>query len=144
VRPDESIETPLHKGIGIANVLHMEILLNSTIVDPRTCFIGGLHLSFSKIRLVEVSLELVRTETVNQSHEDVIAHFEVLDGSTVKGVIIPLRFHIGHLNCWPAPKDPKVVVEYAIRVSGLDEQDGKYVKLLPVTFAFRKPAAPSK
>jgi vacuolar protein sorting-associated protein 26 len=138
VRPEEIHETPLRKGIGITNVLHMEVLLRSTVVDPRIGFFGALHLSLAKIRIVNVQLELIRKERINDYHERLITQFEVLDGATVKGVMIPIRFYTGNLNLWPSPKDPSVNVEYAIRVFAQDEPGEKYVKYLPVSFAFPK------
>jgi vacuolar protein sorting-associated protein 26 len=139
VRPEDVESVPLTKGIGVTNLLHLEVLLQSTVVDPRVGFVGCLYFALAKIRIVEIALDLIRREAIGQETFDtVLKRFEILDGSPVKGVLIPIRFFIGDLNVWPVPRVLGVVVSYAICVNGKDEQGGKYVKQIPVRFAFKK------
>jgi vacuolar protein sorting-associated protein 26 len=141
LRSEEYVETPLCKQIGIVNVLHIQVRLKSTVIDPRGCFVGLVNLPLAKIRLVALCFQLMRKETGREVHEEVIAKFEVLDGATVKGVLIPVRFYVAGLGLWPAPKDQRGTVEYGMRVFGLDERDEQYQKDLPVSFAFVRTAA---
>jgi vacuolar protein sorting-associated protein 26 len=139
VRPEDVEIIPLHKGIGVTNLLHLEVLLQSIVVDPRIGFIGCLYFALAKIRIIAISLELIRREAIGEeTYETVLKTFEVLDGSPVKGVIIPVRFFLGDLNVWPVPKELGVAVSYSICVHGLDEAGGKYIRQIPVRFAFKK------
>jgi hypothetical protein len=139
VRPEDVKIAPLQKGIGVTNLLHLEVLLQSTVVDLWTGFIGGIYFALAKIRIVAVAIELIRRETIGaDTYDTALRRFEVLDGSPVKGVFIPIRFLVGDLNVWPVPKELGVVVSYSLCVHGLDAQGGQYVKTLPVRFMFKK------
>ncbi|OHS93061.1 Vacuolar protein sorting-associated protein 26 [Tritrichomonas foetus] len=138
VRPNDIEKTPLVKGIGITNVLHMDIILESTTVDPRVGFVGALYFELFRLRIVSVAFEIIRREIdLLGKHDSSLVNFEILDGAPVKGTLVPIRFFTGNLKLWPAPKDDKLKVEYFIKVHALDETGAIYVKLLPVNFVFQ-------
>ena len=139
VRPTDFEKTPLVKGIGITNVLHMDVLLDSTTVDPRVGFIGSLYFELFKLRIVSVSFEIIRRENYTLGTKDeVLTDFELLDGAPVKGTLVPIRLFTGNLKLWPPPKDEKLKIEYFIKVHAIDETGAVYVKLLPVQFVFKQ------
>ncbi|OHT08847.1 Vacuolar protein sorting-associated protein 26 [Tritrichomonas foetus] len=134
-------DTPLHKGIGITNVLHMDVILKSTTVDPRVGFIGYLYFALFKIRMVSVSFEVVRVESnilggYLEKTDEKLQSFEIMDGAPVKGTAIPIRMFTGGMNIWPNPKDSKFSVEYFLRVHAVDETGSLYVKNIPINFVF--------
>lgn len=126
----------------------MDIIIQSTKIDPRGAFIGILYFALFKLRIVSVSFDVVRREKYKETFYNVfedqnLVSYELLDGAPVKGCSVPIRIYIGHLNLWPAPinKEAKVTADYFLRVLAIDENGGHYVKLLPVEYAFEKPAA---
>jgi len=139
VRPESCEPTPFKKEIGLTNVLHMEVCLKSNIVDPRQEFIGCVYFLLAKIRIVSVAIELIRREEMGaEAFETSSQAFEILDGAPVRGVLIPIRFYLGELGIWPAPRDAKVAVSYSLGVVGTDDAGNLYKKRIPVRFAFKK------
>lgn len=139
IKPQNIQKTPLVKGIGITNVLHMDIIFDSTTVDPRVGFIGSLFFELFKLRITNVSFEIIQREgdIFEFKKDTTLITFEVLDGAPVRGCLIPVRFFTGGLNLWPAPKNDKISVEYFIKVHAVDETGAVYVKLHPVNFVFQ-------
>jgi vacuolar protein sorting-associated protein 26 len=138
LRPQTIEASPFIKSIGISQILHVDIIFQSITIDPGTAFIGILHFSIFKIRMVSVSFDLVRREKMYEQVETVLRNFEVLDGAPARGSIIPIRFFVGGAPVWPAPKDSKIAVEYFLRVRAMDERDTVYWKYIPVNFVFQK------
>lgn len=139
VRPQNIVKTPLSKGIGITNVLHMDIIFDSTTVDPRVGFVGALYFRLFKLRIVSVSFEIIRREgdQYGIKQDTSLICFEVLDGAPVKGTLVPIRFFTGALNLWPSPKNDKITVEHFLKVHAVDETGAVYIKLHPVNFVFQ-------
>ncbi len=106
-------------------------------------FIGFLYFSLYKIRIVSVLLDIIRKETftfaeLSDEYEETVKEFEVMDGSPVRGTLIPIRFYTGDLHLWPQPKDKYYVIEYFLRVHAVDESNGSYIKMIPINFVFPK------
>lgn len=138
VRPKDIEPAPLAKGIGIANILHIEVILQSVTVDPRVGFIGCVYFALTKMRIVSVYMHMIRIERFLEKNEVTLAKFEVLDGAPVRGTMIPLRFYTGNLDLWPAPKDNNFVIEHVLRLHAVDEKGEVYIRNIPVSFAFAK------
>ena len=147
VRPVEVVQTPFCKSIGIINVIHFDVVFQSTCADVRKCFLGALCLSLSKIRMVHINMELCRIERMHKDGECVFESeleklmiFEVMDGAPVRGTIIPMRIFVGGCKCWPSPKESgcRISCEYFFQIRGIDETGRSYKKKIPIDFVYEK------
>lgn len=145
VKLSEITETPLNKPIGIDQVMHIEVLLNSVVIDCRKEIIGALFMSLAKIRMIHMSIEIYRRETLKYptgdvSYEEKVGEWEVMDGAPVRGTLIPIRVFLAKCNCWPAPRANgcKVDVEYAMKLRGCDEKNSTYAKRIPIELLYEK------
>jgi len=121
----EIVARPLVKAIGIVKIMHIDVMIQSVVIDARKCILGALLLTLVKIRMVSMTLELHRRERISGGLVPVaekcerIASFEIMDGAPVRGTLVPVRMYIGGLGCWPAPKaTSKVRCKYWLRIRG--------------------------
>ena len=147
LRTSDIPEHSLKKSAGIENLIHLDIVIRSTVVDARQCFIGALYMTLSRIRMVKMNIELHRIEKVwyegvctLAGDDERLLKFEVMDGAPVRGTMIPMRIFLGGLKCWPSPKEPgcRITCEYFLKLRGVDEMGNSYVKKIPVEFSIEK------
>ena len=148
VFPTEIKKQPLRKMIGIRSVTHIVMMLDSSIVDPRKCFVGAIMMAGSLIRLTKMSLELYRIERVKNAQgateecNDRLGEFEIMDGTPVRGTLVPIRMFLGNWKCWASPKvnSCRISCEYMLQLVVRDDGGGVYMKRLPIELAVEKEA----
>jgi vacuolar protein sorting-associated protein 26 len=132
--------TPLKAEVGIQNVLHVEFVIQNPIFDCGGVIIGKVNFLVVKIRIVNMYLQIRRTEYFNNGiisyrNEAIIAQYEILDGMPVRGDTVPIRFYLPSVKVWPYPKSSgrNLEVKYNIRLFLLDENGKHYFKDLSDT-----------
>lgn len=132
--PPEQI-IPLKSEIGIQELLHIELVIQNPIFDVSNCLIGKIYFLKVRMRIVEMFLQIHRVEIFengvsSSKFTSLVANFELMDGSPVRGSEIPFRIHLSGVKLWPYPKESKnnLQVTYRIRFLLIDEEGKKYYK----------------
>jgi len=131
------INNPLKMEVGIEDCLHIEFEYNQQKYHLHDAIVGKIYFLLIRIKLKFMELELVRREWAG-AHADAIvesellAQFEVMDGSPVKGESIPVRFYLSPVSSKLTPTyvlpNMKFAVRYFLNVVLVDEDDRRYFK----------------
>ena len=132
---------PIHKEIGMANVLHIEFVFPKGYYGSNECVVGAAYFLLIKLRIVSMSISLYRNE-VFEGHDamftkkTVLKTYEVMDGAPCRGDHMPLRIFLGDQKFWPYIQFPgsPLTVEHYLRVVMVDENNKYYFKRLPLEF----------
>ena len=144
--PSEIAKRPVRKMIGIRSVTHILVMFDSDVIDARKCFVGAIMMAGSMIRLTKLTLELHRNEVVRdaqgntQEVNDRIGSFEIMDGTPVRGTLVPIRMFLGGWKCWPSPKvnSCRISCKYTLQLIVNDDGGGIYMKRIPVELDIEK------
>ena len=143
-RPAEVV--PIHKEIGIENILHIEFVFPSREIDCREPLVGAVYFIKVNLRIVAMSLTLFCEESylkdgIFNMDKKELKKIEIMDGSPCRGDHIPIRFFIASADIWPFDgKDTaNFNVEHYIKATLVDENGKKYYKKLNINFARYKP-----
>ena len=128
---------PLKAEVGIQDVLHVEFVIQNPVFDCGSVIIGKVHFLVVKIRIVNMCIQIMRTEQFNNGiisgkHETVISQYEILDGMPVRGDCIPIRFYLTNIKAWPFPRKTgkNLEVSYNVRFLLIDDNGKHYFKEL--------------
>ena len=126
---------PLKAEVGIQDVLHVEFVIQNPLFDCRNVILGKVHFLVVKIRIVNMFIQIMRTEQFNNGiisakHEKIISQYELLDGMPVRGDWLPIRFYLGNIKAWPFPRktEKNLEVSYKVRFLLIDDNGKHYFK----------------
>ena len=81
--------------IGLDEVLHLEFEYNKSVFHLEDVLIGRIYFSLVRLKLRAMELCILRRETstdCDTTDSEVLARYEIMDGSPGKGDTIPIRF----------------------------------------------------
>jgi vacuolar protein sorting-associated protein 26 len=145
-RPPRPI--PVHREVGITNLLHVEFVFPKRHFGSHDVVVGAVYFTLVKLRIVYMTMMFYRVEeyradlTVLQSKE-ILRTYDLMDGAPVRGEMIPIRIYMGDLNFWPYLdfNGSALKVEHYLRVKMIDENGAHYCKRMMVQFGrYRKDA----
>ena len=92
-----------------------------------------------------MELNIIRRETTGsgatnqQSDNETLSKFEIMDGAPVRGECIPVRFYLAGVDLQPTYKNVqnKFSVKYFLNLVLVDEEDRRYFKQQEI-FIWRK------
>ena len=132
---------PVHKEIGIRNILHVEFVFPKGYYRSNECVVGAAYFILVKLRVVFMSISLYRNEVYEGddaifSKKTVLKNYEIMDGPPCRGDHTPLRIFMGDENLWPFIhfRGSPLTVEHYLRVLMVDENNKCYFKRLPLEF----------
>lgn len=144
---NEEKPTPIHNVIGIQSLLHIEFVFPSKSIDYRGVLVGAAYFIAVKIRITNISLELIREEEYKgtESHYEkkvCLATYEVMDGIPVKGECIPFRFYLGGIDFEPFDQTKRfgLTADHFVRATLIDENGKRYYKKIQVDIVRKRPS----
>lgn len=144
VESDPDIDANVKMEVGIENFIQLEyeIFRSKFVLDD--CILGKIY--FIKINIPVKTMEILiykKESTGNglnkQCETNVIARYEILDGSPSEGDIIPIRIYLECYELTPTYKftDLDLSVEYYLKFVVVDNNDKNYFKQQDI-FLWRK------
>ena len=131
--------------IGIQGILQIDTFFKNFFFDVTDTVYGLMYFHLVKIRIVNVYFQVQRWETYKTKFSKVskrctVASVEVLDGTPVRGDLIPIRCFMPGIEAWPYPRNANanLTVKYRIRLLFIDENGKHYYKELGIS-VFRCP-----
>mmetsp|Transcript_46285 Transcript_46285/g.101029 ORF Transcript_46285/g.101029 Transcript_46285/m.101029 type:complete len:137 (+) Transcript_46285:494-904(+) len=126
--------------VGIEECLHIIFEYSKGVFHLRDCIIGNVEFKNIKIRLKTMELAIIKKETTGSgskfsTDESTVTKFEVMDGSPVKGEVIPIRFYLKGYDLTPTYMsiNNKFSVRYYLNMVLIDEEDRRYFKQQEIT-----------
>jgi vacuolar protein sorting-associated protein 26 len=134
-----SFEPELNRSIkmdvGIEDCLHIEFEYEKSAFHLTDVVVGRIYFILTRIKIKTMELEIRRRETTGSgantmNESETIAKYEVMDGSPVRGEIIPVRLHLAPYELTPTHNNVnnKFSVRYNLNLVLVDEEDRRYFK----------------
>ncbi|KAJ5077340.1 vacuolar protein sorting-associated protein [Anaeramoeba ignava] len=135
---------PIQIEVGVPNCLHIQIEYLKLNYDLQDVLIGKVFFIFSRVKLRSMEISFIRQETIIATDEvirnaEVLAKFEIMDGSPNKGDCIPIRIFLQSIRLKPTyPNiENKCSVRYDLNLMLIDEKGNEYFKCCEI-FLYRK------
>lgn len=142
---EPELNRSIKMDVGIEDCLHIEFEYEKSAFHLRDVVVGRIYFILTRIKIKRMELEIRRRETTgsgaNTTNEsETIAKYEVMDGSPVRGEIIPIRLHLAPYELTPTHYNVnnKFSVRYNLNLVLVDEEDRRYFKQQEI-FLYRRP-----
>lgn len=129
--PDDRVKI----DVGIEQCLHIEFDYQKSHYSLNDVIIGKIYFLLVRIKIKHMEVSLIRRETVGQQPHQVtesktMVRFEIMDGSPVKGEVIPIRLFLAGFDLVPTYIDvnKKFSVRTFLSLVLIDEDARRYFK----------------
>lgn len=131
--------------VGIEDCLHIEFEYDKSKYHMKDVVVGKVYFLLVRIKIKHMELNIIRRETTGsgaqnqQSDNETLSKFEIMDGAPVRGECIPVRFYLAGVDLQPTYKNVqnKFSVKYFLNLVLVDEEDRRYFKQQEI-FIWRK------
>ncbi|KAH3687223.1 hypothetical protein WICPIJ_001818 [Wickerhamomyces pijperi] len=124
--------------IGIENCLHIEFEYSKSTYSLKDVIVGRINFLLTRLKIKHMEISLVTRETVgvqpSQLIENQTIRYEIMDGSPVKGEVIPIRLFLGGYDLTPTVKTSMFNVKNYISLVIIDEEGRRYFKQAEIIF----------
>eukprot|EP00928_Gymnodinium_smaydae_P057624 TRINITY_DN40840_c0_g1_i1.p1 TRINITY_DN40840_c0_g1~~TRINITY_DN40840_c0_g1_i1.p1 ORF type:complete len:331 (-),score=40.31 TRINITY_DN40840_c0_g1_i1:55-951(-) len=143
--PEPEVNKSLKMEVGIEDCLHIEFEYYKSKYHLKDVVIGKVFFLLVRIKLKYMELNIIRRESTGtsgsqqQSDQETLAKFEIMDGAPVKDQCIPVRLYLSGFDLTPTYKNVqnKFSVKYNLSLVLVDEEDRRYFKQQEI-FLWRK------
>eukprot|EP00928_Gymnodinium_smaydae_P091194 TRINITY_DN74902_c0_g1_i1.p1 TRINITY_DN74902_c0_g1~~TRINITY_DN74902_c0_g1_i1.p1 ORF type:complete len:318 (-),score=77.68 TRINITY_DN74902_c0_g1_i1:147-1043(-) len=143
--PEPEMNNSLKMEVGIEDCLHIEFEYYKSKYHLKDVVIGKVYFLLVRIKLKYMELNIIRRESVGasgsqqQSDQETLTKFEIMDGAPVKDQCIPVRLYLNGFDLTPTYKNVqnKFSVKYSLSLVLVDEEDRRYFKQQEI-FLWRK------
>ncbi|CAD8186298.1 unnamed protein product [Paramecium octaurelia] len=141
---DDQPQTSLKLEVGIEDCLHIDFEYFKSRYHLRDVVTGKVNFYLVKIKIKHMELAVIRKEqigqgTTQQTENDILVKYELMDGCPQKGEVVPIRLFLSGIDMSPTLKNVsgKFSVKYILNLILVDEDDRKYFKQQEIT-VYRK------
>lgn len=145
--PQPEVNNPLKMEVGIEDCLHIEFEYDKSKYHIKDVVIGKVYFLLVRIKIKNMELNIIRRETTGvsgtnaqqQTDNETLCKFEIMDGAPVKDQCIPVRLYLSGYELTPTYKNVqnKFSVKYFLSLVLIDEEDRRYFKQQEI-FLWRK------
>jgi len=134
--PQPELNNTLKMEVGIEDCLHIEFEYDKAKYHMKDVVVGKVYFLLVRIKIKHMELNIVRRETTGstggaqQSDNETLTKFEIMDGAPVKDQCIPVRLYMSGFDLTPTYKNVqnKFSVKYMLNLVLIDEEDRRYFK----------------
>jgi len=132
--------------VGIEDCLHIEFEYDKAQYHMKDVVVGKVYFLLVRIKIKHMELNVVRRETAGssggpqQTDNETLTKFEIMDGAPVKDQCIPVRLYLTGFDLTPTYKNVqnKFSVKYFLNLVLVDEEDRRYFKQQEMTIYRKK------
>eukprot|EP00434_Breviolum_minutum_P008938 symbB.v1.2.007876.t1/scaffold482.1/size381469/4 len=147
VYPPPDLNNNIKMEVGIEDCLHIEFEYDKSKYHMKDVIIGKVYFLLVRIKIKHMELNIIRRESTGtgaasagqQTDNETLTKFEIMDGAPVKEQCIPVRLYLTGFDLTPTYKNVqnKFSVRYFLNLVLVDEEDRRYFKQQEV-FLWRK------
>ncbi|CAK82895.1 unnamed protein product (macronuclear) [Paramecium tetraurelia] len=141
---EDQPQTSLKLEVGIEDCLHIDFEYFKSRYHLRDVVTGKVNFYLVKIKIKYMELAVIRKEQIGQGNtqqteNDILVKYELMDGCPQKGEVVPIRLFLSGIDMSPTLKNVsgKFSVKYILNLILIDEDDRKYFKQQEIT-VYRK------
>lgn len=141
---EPDLNSSLKMEVGIEDCLHIEFEYYKSKYHLKDVVIGKVYFLLVRIKIKYMELNIIRRETTGsgnsqQTDQETLTKFEIMDGAPVKDQCIPVRLYLSGFDLTPSYKNVqnKFSVKYSLSLVLVDEEDRRYFKQQDI-FLWRK------
>lgn len=132
---EEQPQTSLKLEVGIEECLHIDFEYFKSKYHLRDVVTGKVNFYLVKIKIKYMELAVIRKEVIGQGQQqqtdnETLVKYELMDGCPQKGEVIPIRLYLSGVDMTPSHKNVsgKFSVKYILNLILVDEDDRRYFK----------------
>jgi len=121
--------------VGIDECIHIEFQYNSSFYHLKDCVLGKVSFLLMKLKIKNMQLDIIKRELHGPENQqtidnEVIGKFEIMDGSPIKGEVIPIRMFLKAFDLSPSYQkiSNKFSVKYFLNIVLIDDDERRYFK----------------
>ncbi len=119
--------------VGIEECLHIEFMYNKNKYTLKDIIQGRVHFMLVKIRIKYMELSIIKKEITGQGEKqntdnESLVKYEIMDGCPTKGEVIPIRMQLGGIDLCPSYKGGRFQVKHFLNLVLIDEDERRYFK----------------
>lgn len=141
VQTEPEIKRNLKLEVGVPGQLHIEFEYSKNNYHLQDVIIGKISFLECRLKIKNMEVMILKKETAfldanAWNDSDSLQKFEVMDGTPVRGEVIPIRLYLQPLNLTPTYPtiNSSFQVRYFINIIIYDEDDRRYFKQQEITF----------
>ncbi|CAK93217.1 unnamed protein product (macronuclear) [Paramecium tetraurelia] len=142
---EEQPQTSLKLEVGIEECLHIDFEYFKSKYHLRDVVTGKVNFYLVKIKIKYMELAVIRKEQYGQGQQqqtdnETLVKYELMDGCPQKGEVIPIRLYLSGVDITPSVKNVngKFSVKYILNLILVDEDDRRYFKQQEITIYRKK------
>ncbi|CAD8058956.1 unnamed protein product [Paramecium primaurelia] len=142
---EEQPQTSLKLEVGIEECLHIDFEYFKSKYHLRDVVTGKVNFYLVKIKIKYMELSVIRKEQFGQGQQqqtdnETLVKYELMDGCPQKGEVIPIRLYLSGVDVTPSVKNVngKFSVKYILNLILVDEDDRRYFKQQEITIYRKK------
>ncbi|CAD8182131.1 unnamed protein product [Paramecium pentaurelia] len=141
---EDQPQSSLKLEVGIEDCLHLDFEYFKSRYHLRDVVTGKVNFYLVKIKIKYMELAVIRKEQIGsgtnqQTENDILVKYELMDGCPQKGEVVPIRLFLSGIDISPTFKNVsgKFSVKYILNLILVDEDDRRYFKQQEIT-VYRK------
>jgi vacuolar protein sorting-associated protein 26 len=146
--PQPEINNTIKMEVGIEDCLHIEFEYDKSKYHLKDVIVGKVYFLLVRIKIKHMELNIIRRESTGvvgqgqaqqQTDNETLTKFEIMDGAPVKDQCIPVRLYLTGFDLNPTYKNVqnKFSVKFFLNLVLVDEEDRRYFKQQEI-FLWRK------
>jgi len=144
--PQPELNNTIKMEVGIEDCLHIEFEYDKSKYHLKDVVVGKVYFLLVRIKIKHMELNIIRRESTGtgtggnqQTDNETLTKFEIMDGAPVKDQCIPVRLYFTGFDLTPTYKNVqnKFSVRYFLNLVLVDEEDRRYFKQQEI-FLWRK------
>ncbi|XP_052860633.1 vacuolar protein sorting-associated protein 26B-like [Anopheles cruzii] len=131
---------PIKMEVGIEDCLHIEFEYNKSKYHLKDVIVGKIYFLLVRIKIKHMEIAIIKREQTGSgpnmyTENEIIAKYEIMDGSPVKGESIPIRVFLAGYDLTVTMREinKKFSVRYFLNLVLIDTEDRRYFKQQEIT-----------
>ncbi|XP_058460155.1 vacuolar protein sorting-associated protein 26B-like [Malaya genurostris] len=132
--------SPIKMEVGIEDCLHIEFEYNKSKYHLQDVIVGKIYFLLVRIKIKHMEIAIIKREQTGSgpnifTENEIIAKYEIMDGSPVKGESIPIRVFLAGYDLTLTMREinKKFSVRYFLNLVLIDTEDRRYFKQQEIT-----------
>uniref|UniRef100_A0A182T2J1 Vacuolar protein sorting-associated protein 26 n=1 Tax=Anopheles maculatus TaxID=74869 RepID=A0A182T2J1_9DIPT len=132
--------SPIKMEVGIEDCLHIEFEYNKSKYHLKDVIVGKIYFLLVRIKIKHMEIAIIKREQTGSgpnmyTENEIIAKYEIMDGSPVKGESIPIRVFLAGYDLTVTMREinKKFSVRYFLNLVLIDTEDRRYFKQQEIT-----------
>lgn len=132
--------SPIKMEVGIEDCLHIEFEYNKSKYHLRDVIVGKIYFLLVRIKIKHMEIAIIKREQTGSgpnifTENEIIAKYEIMDGSPVKGESIPIRVFLAGYDLTLTMREinKKFSVRYFLNLVLIDTEERRYFKQQEIT-----------